>query len=77
MDDQDFDDDDDLDDSDWDMMEEFDELTEFEKKDPLVYLKEGFTYIQGNYSEYYGNLMQVIGAEQMKFLEDKIKEHEA
>ena len=66
----------DLDDSDWDMMEDFDELTEFDKKDPMIYLKEGFTFIQGNYADYYGNLLQIIGSEEMKVLESKIKEHE-
>jgi hypothetical protein len=57
-------------------MDDFDEVTEFDKKDPIIYLKEGFTYIQGNYSEYYGNLLQIIGNEEMNLLELKIKEHE-
>jgi hypothetical protein len=58
------------------MMDDFDEVTEFDKKDPIIYLKEGFTYIQGNFSEYYGNLLQIIGNEEMNLLELKIKEHE-
>jgi len=78
LDDRDFEDEelDDEDDDEWDEMEELNEITEVEKQNPIHFLKQGFTFIQSNYPEYYNNLLGLIGSEGMSLLEAKIKECE-
>ena len=67
---------DDNDDGDWDEMECLNEMTEVEKQNPIHFLKQGFTFIQSTYPDYYKNLLDLIGAEGMNLLDAKIKESE-
>ena len=77
MENEDYDDEDiDEDDCEWDEMELFNDLTVVEKQNPIIYLRDGFSFIQGNYGEYYTNLLNFIGAEGMTVLDSKIKEVE-
>jgi hypothetical protein len=68
--------DDDLDDSEWDEMDELNKITVVDKQNPILFLKEGFTYVQTTYPEYYTSLLGLIGTEGMSLLEAKIKESE-
>lgn len=78
MDDQDFEDCelDDEEDGEWDEMEELNDITEIDKQNPIQFLKQGFTFIQTTYSDYYNNLLVLIGTEGMGLLDAKIKETE-
>jgi hypothetical protein len=57
-------------------MENFTELTKVDKQNPLQYLKQGFTYVQSNYPDYYNSLLGLFGTEGMSLLDSKIKESE-
>lgn len=78
MDNQDFEDYelDDDEDGEWDEMEDLNEITEIEKQNPIHFLKQGFTFIQSTYPEYYNRLLGLIGTEGMGLLDAKIKESE-
>ena len=78
MDNQDFEDCelDDDEDGEWDEMEDLNEITEVDKQNPIQFLKQGFTFIQSSYPDYYNNLLGLIGTEGMGLLDAKIKESE-
>jgi len=57
-------------------MESLNEITDVDKQNPIQFLKQGFSFVQTNFPEYYNNMLGLIGTEGMNLLEAKIKESE-
>lgn len=64
------------DDSEWDQLEFLNELTIIEKINPTIYLRDGLSYIQNNFGDFYDDLIKMIGNEDLKILKDCIKKTE-
>ena len=66
----------DEDESEWDQLEFLNEMTIVEKINPVIYLRDGFSYIQNNFSEYYQSLINSMGKEDLKILKECIRKAE-
>ena len=64
-------------DSEWDQLEFLNELTVVEKINPIIYLRDGFNYIQNNYSDYYENIINLIGQDDLRIVRDCVKKTES
>jgi hypothetical protein len=62
--------------SEWDQIEFLNEMTVVEKINPIIYLKDGFSYIQNNYSDYYQSLISFFSKEDLKILRECIRKAE-
>ncbi len=54
--------------SEWDQLEFLNEMTVIEKINPLLYLRDGFNFIQNNFVDYHKNLLTLFNKEDMKIL---------
>jgi len=62
--------------SEWDQIEFLNELTVIEKINPVIYLKDGFTFIQNNFPDYYQSLINFFCKEDLKILRECIRKSE-
>lgn len=62
--------------SEWDQIEFLNEMTIVEKINPIIHLKDGFSYIQTNFPEYYQSLISFLSKEDMKILRECIRRTE-
>jgi len=51
-------------------------MTIIEKINPIIYLKDGFIFIQNNFPEYYQNLMNFFAKDDLKILRECIRKAE-
>jgi hypothetical protein len=62
--------------SEWDQLEFLNEMTIVEKINPIIYLKDGFAFVQSNFPDYYQNLIGLFSKEDMKILRECIRKAE-
>ena len=62
--------------SEWDEIEFLNEMTVIEKINPIIYLKDGFAFIQDNFPDYYQSLISLFGKEDLKILRECIRKAE-
>lgn len=62
--------------SEWDQLEFLNEMTVVEKINPIIYLKDGFAFIQNNFPDYYQNLISYFSKEDLKILRECIRKAE-